>query len=153
VIITPPITFEEWPMKASIFILLLTAAFTHASFAADVPRCWKSDQPGQDIEDGEFRVFIPTANHTALDVAEAFGIVSFSMASQIGAGASYNLDRVEIDLLGVTKYWQATAAFPTLDAFKDYILQSIKPLLSLPGVTIQCALVNHPQPSPIIPVH
>jgi hypothetical protein len=96
-----------------------------------------------------FRIFIPTAAHSANDVAEVLAIMYQSMAPPTATGVSDDLSRIEIDALGDVTHWQPSGVFPTLDSFKDYILASMKPVLSVPGVTVQCAYVNHPHPGPI----
>jgi len=85
----------------------------------------------------------------ALTVAKVFGIAAQSMAAQIGAGATSDLTNIEIDLFGNLQYWIPTGTFPTLESFKDYIIQSIQPVLTQPGVTVECAKTDHPVPAPI----
>ena len=102
----------------------------------------------QTIIDGRFRIFIPTANHSALDIAKIFTILSYSLAAETGAGTPVGLDRIEIDASSedAVTHWQPTAAFPTLSAFKDAILQTLAPLLNIRDVTIECEHVakHHP---------
>lgn len=132
--------------------IILAGLLASAGAAADnvpVPRCWRADQIGQDIDDGVFRVFIPTLGHDALAVARVLGILYDSMASQLAVGTSPTLDQIEIDVKGDLSHWQPTGTFPTLDSFKTYIVDSLSPVLSEPGVTITCSVVGHPQPAPI----
>ncbi len=123
--------------------LLALLVFCPAVFAdPPVPRCWRLDLPGEDIEDGLFRIFIPTADTSARDVAMVLGVTSQALAVQVGVGTSRDLGRVEIDMLGEVKYWRPTAAFPTLAEFKSAILGTLEPALRRPGVSIQCAKIN-----------
>jgi hypothetical protein len=130
-------------------VLLILTLFATSAQAGGVPRCWIADQPNQDIQDGVFRVMIATQGNSALTVAEAFAIASQSMGAQIGSGATFDLSHVEIDLYGNLQYWKPTGTFPTLTSFKDYIIASFEPLLTLPGVMVECATVDHPAPSPV----
>lgn len=120
--------------------------FGSLAHAAEVPRCWQTDLPDQPIEDGMFRVFIPTRDHDATEVALAFALLSQSITTQAGVGTRNSLDRIEIDLYGDLKYWRPTATFPTLESFKDQILSTIEPVLRIPGVQIECATIERKRP-------
>jgi hypothetical protein len=123
--------------------LVLLALFSPLSFAQAVPYCWQADQPNIVIQEGIFRVYIPTAGTSALNVAEGLGILSQALATQVGVGTSITLDRIEIDMYGELKYWEPTAVFKTLQDFKTAIVKTIAPVLLIPGVKIECALVSH----------
>jgi hypothetical protein len=84
---------------------------------------------------------IPTDLDSARDVATVMVILSQSLAGQTGAGALSDLSQIEIDVYGETKYWQPTAAYPTLESFKTAIVNSISPVLNL-HATVECAQVN-----------
>jgi hypothetical protein len=129
-------------------IVLILMLFGQAALADGVPRCWTADQPGAQIQDGFFRVFIPTGDHSARDVAAALVIASYSLAEKTAVGAADDLERIEIDLVGDTKYWRPTAAYPTLEAFKDAIIATIEPLLKIQGVSVECAALTHHHPAP-----
>lgn len=53
--------------------LLLTSV---SAFAAGVPLCWKDQQPGRKIVDGQFQLRIPTANVSGRDLAEVFALLN-----------------------------------------------------------------------------
>jgi hypothetical protein len=124
------------------FCIILILAGNSVLAADDVPRCWVADQPSADIQDGLFRVMLPTDGSSAHDVADLMVLLSRSLAGQVGAGALSDLTQIEIDMYGETKYWQPTQSFPTLESFKNAIVSSLAPVLALHAV-IQCAPVNH----------
>jgi hypothetical protein len=126
-------------------ILTLIGVGAHAE--GTIPRCWSADQPGQAIQDGMFRFQIPTDRSSARDVAEIMLILSQSLAGQVGAGSLSDLSAIEIDMNGETKYWQPTAAFPTLDSFKTAILNSMMPVMRF-NIIVECAMVNVHIPTP-----
>lgn len=128
----------------AITVLLMTAQ----TATAEVPRCWSSEHSSESIQDGIFRVFIPTPQTTAVEVATVMGILSRSLAGQVGVGAAENLEYIEIDVFGELKYWQPTVTFPTLESFKAAIVNSIAPVLDQNGVSIECAKINHHRPAP-----
>jgi len=64
-----------------------------------------------------------------------------SLAAQTGAGALTRSRTIELDMQSFANYWQPTAAFPTLDAYKDAVLNSCRRF----GVQrdFACAKVTH----------
>ena len=133
-----------------IVLILLLSVFSQVTFAAarGVPRCWKSDLPDQDIQDGLFRVLVTTNQTDALEIASVLAVLSQSLTAQAGVAASDNLDRIEIDVKNDLRYWEPSAVFPTLDSFKVAVLNGIAAVLRLPGVTVECALVGRHFPVP-----
>jgi hypothetical protein len=126
--------------KAICLFFILT--FCAVSAADPIPRCWQADLPSEDIQDGLFRVYITTSGASARDVATVMGILSGSLAAQTGAAPSIDLERIELDMQSYTNYWEPTAAFPTLDAYKDAVLNSMAGALRF-NVTFACAKVTH----------
>jgi hypothetical protein len=120
-------------------LILLLATTAHAD---GIPRCWRADLPAEDIQDGLFRVHIATENREAREVALIMGTLGQSYAFQTGVAPSSDLQEIEIDMRGETKYWQASAAFPTLDAYKTAIVNSLAAVLKY-DVLVECARVNH----------
>jgi hypothetical protein len=116
--------------------------FCAGSAADTIPRCWRADLPAEDIQDGLFRVYVTTAGASARDVATVMGILSGSLAAQTGVAPSPDLELIEIDVQSYANYWQPTAAFPTLAAYKDAVLKSMSGALQF-NVTFTCAKVNH----------
>ena len=109
------------------------------AFADGVPRCWAADQPGVNLQDGVFRVMVPTDDTVSShDVALIMLMLSQSLANQLAAGAPSDLRHIEIDMYGELKYWQPSAAFPTLESFKTAVLNSMAPVLNM-HATIECA--------------
>lgn len=129
--------------------LVAIGIFAWDTLAQGVPRCWVADQPNENIQDGVFRIFVPAENNSALTVTITFALASQAMAAEIGAGATPDLSAIEIDLFGNLQYWQPSGTFPTLKSFKDYIVASIEPVLTQPGVTVECAKVDVHVPPPI----
>lgn len=127
-------------------LLALILTFSSFAMADGVPHCWRADLPDADIEDGLFRVLMPTANHHAQEVALMLAILSHALVSQVGVGTPDTLEFIEVDVLAPTQHWQPSAAFPTLESFKAYILKTIEPVLTEPGVRVSCARVNHHHP-------
>lgn len=115
---------------------------------AGVPLCWSEDQPKVSIHYGLFRVLVATNGQSATAIAEVLGILSQSLAGQVAVGTSNSLDQIEIDMYGELKYWRPTVSFPTIESYKSAIRATLAPVLSLPGVRIECARVV-----PHSPVH
>jgi hypothetical protein len=121
-------------------LLILSGSALHAS-VEEVPRCWVEDLPSEDIQDGLFRVQIVTAGTSAREVAAVMAILSQSLAFQKGVAPSNDLEHLEVDVFGETKYWQPTAAFPTLESYKSAIVNSLTPVLKF-NAAIECAKNN-----------
>jgi hypothetical protein len=132
-----------------IFLVVVTVLSCQSVLAeaGSVPRCWNVGQTPI-IQNGLFRVFIPTSNLNALQVAAVIGVLSQSLTSQKGFAVTSTGDRIELDVFGDLQYWTASAAFPTLDSFKDAIVQSITPVLSVAGVSVECAASGRHFPIP-----
>lgn len=135
-------------MIKALVLTMSVLCLSSLSLAESVPRCWNADQPGQHIKEGLFRVFVPTPNHSAQQVALVLGLLSQSSAGQTGVGSSDHLEYIEMDVVGDLEHWESSQAFPTLESYKEYVLKSISPVLNVPGVTIQCAFLH-----PHFPVH
>lgn len=129
-------------LLVEISLVCVFIGFTSSlSAAQSVPYCWQSNQPGAKIEDGLFRVQIPTANHNALQVAEVIGVLGQALAYQAGVASSDNLDHIEVDVLGDVSHWERSGRFQTVGEFKDAIVESIAPVLQIPGVSVECAVI------------
>lgn len=136
-------------LRFAVFSMLL--AFSSAAAWADapgVPRCWSADQPGQEIQDGAFRVLVRTQDLSAQGVAQVLFLLQGAMAKQTAVGTTSALDTIEIDLSASVADWKPSAAFPTRDALKSFIQSTLSPVVMLPGVTIECLKVVHPHPVP-----
>jgi hypothetical protein len=127
-----------------VLLALIVVFMTQTTFAqvTMVPYCWVADQPGQDLQDGLFRIFIPTTG-SALEVAQVLGLLMPALARQTGVATDMSLANVEIDMQSDLQYWQASGTYPTLESFKDAIVASLAPVLTQPGVAVQCAPVDH----------
>ena len=115
-----------------------TLFLTQFVWGQGVPRCWQADQPGKRIEDGQFLIVIPTSTLNASEVAEVLGILQYAEVFQTGVNTSPNLDRINVQVEGDVSHWTKTAAFPTVDKFKNYIVKSISPVLRVPQVQVTC---------------
>lgn len=114
--------------------------------AADsVPRCWRQDLQDEDIQDGLFRVQVATSNNGAREVAIVLAILAQSLSAQTGVAPSSDLEKIEIDMFGETKYWRPSVNFPTLESYKSAVVNSLAPVLKM-NTVIECAKVNHHTP-------
>jgi hypothetical protein len=120
--------------------MILTGSIAYAD-GISVPRCWIQDLPSEDIQDGLFRVQIMTDGTSAREVAAIMAILSQSLAYQKGVAPSSDLEHLEVDVFGETKYWQPSVVFPTLESYKTAVVNSLAPVLKF-NAAIECAKVN-----------
>lgn len=134
-------------MKTAILSSALLLVST-ATWAAEVPRCWESEDPT--IDDRVFLVTMATEGLSAQDVAAVLFELTGVAATQTAVGSNRYLDKIVFELKSPDlSHWRPSVGLPTLEAAKQWTLKGLAPILAMKGIeAISCHKKWHAHPMP-----